>query len=533
MNVSQGLLVVVAAAGHLMVGAMPSFQANKELPNLGLRVRILGNSTPEPLPQPQVHTYTITRGEEKSQQDRLSVYEMWYASQHAGQWRDAAGNVMIIAQPTVLLPEVRDAIVRSAENHVTREAYKQAAEAPELALGETAGEAALSAWLEAFTGVKPTGVEKLKVSQNLSNALFFAAGDTKTLMWMFRMKGRTSGGKVKPSAWYAVVIRVNDATPVQKVRQDFERLALANAATIAPAGGGSGPKDPGKGNGAASDSRDEIIRTIKNMDGWWYAEAADYIFISNIRGAAGKSLVRELQNTLPTLREAFAKVVEPFSDKREVNVVRIVDSKEAYATYVGEQLEWSVGCWMPSRRELCILSQGEDSRDDKEKTVMIIRHEAFHQYLFYASDGRIDATWYNEGHAGFFEAAELKAQKRVEVKESNKKRTLMENLDAAAQNIPLILDMDHTQFYAGGDQKRSLNYATAWGLVCFLHCGTSTGKAAAYAKVLGNYRQALKTSRDAKAATQEAFEDVDMKALQNAFLDFWRKGGMSKRFWIE
>jgi hypothetical protein len=278
--------------------------------------------------------------------------------------------------------------------------------------------------------------------------------------------------------------------------------------------------------------RDEVIKSIENMEGWWYAEAASYIFLANIKGAGGKSLVRDLQNTLPTLRQGFAKVVEPFSDKTEVNVVRIFESKEAYANYVGDGMEWSVGCWLPARRELCILSQGAQSTDkaEKEQTAVIVRHEAFHQYLFYASDGIQDAVWYNEGHACFFEAAEIDAQKRVEVKESNKKRTLMTNLDAAAPNIQFILDADHGQFYGGDDKKRGLNYATAWGLIYFLRCGTSFGKSAAYANILDTYRKTLRETKNAKTATQEAFKDVDMKAFQAAFLEFWRKGGTSKRF---
>jgi len=223
--------------------------------------------------------------------------------------------------------------------------------------------------------------------------------------------------------------------------------------------------------------------------------------------------------------------VEPFSDKKEANVIRIFESKEAYTGYVGEGLEWSIGCWMPSRRELCILSQGTDNKADKEQTAMIIRHEAFHQFLFYASGGIEDAVWFNEGHACFFEAAEVSAQKRVVVGESQKKRSLMDNLDAAAQNIPVILDADHAKFYSGDAKQRQLNYATAWGLVYFLRCGTSSGKATAYAGILGNYRKALQESKSAQAATKRAFEDVDMKAFQTAFLDFWRKGS-TKRFKI-
>ena len=512
--------------------AAPSFQADKALPDLGLCVRILSASRPEPLPQPKVHSYTVTRGEEKSQHDLFSAYELWYASQHAGQWRDAAGNVMIIAQPTLLLPAVKDAL---SADHVTREAYKAAAGGPEAALNASSDEA-LAAWVASFTGVKPSGVEKLKVTAALASAVFFPAADAeaKTLTWGFRVKMRGLGGPPKPSGWYVVVLRVNDGSPLTKVRQDFEATVLGHVAAVSMPGPSKGPpKGPGPASsgGPAIPGMQEAKDGIRNMEGWWFAEDAEYLYLTNIRSAAGQSLVRELRNTLPVLQQAYAKVVEPFSDKKEANVIRIFESKEAYTGYVGEGLEWSIGCWMPSRRELCILSQGTDNKADKEQTAMIIRHEAFHQFLFYASGGIEDAVWFNEGHACFFEAAEVSAQKRVVVGESQKKRSLMDNLDAAAQNIPVILDADHAKFYSGDAKQRQLNYATAWGLVYFLRCGTSSGKAAAYAGILGNYRKALQESKSAQAATKRAFEDVDMKAFQTAFLDFWRKGS-TKRFKI-
>jgi len=518
--------------------AAPSFQADRSLPNLGLRVRILGNSAPEPLPQPQVHSYTVTRNGEKTDYDMFSVHELWYASQHAGQWRDAAGNVMIIARPTVQLPVVREAAFPVSADHVTRDTYERAVREAGVAV-DAGNEEALSAWVAAFTGVRPSGVEKLKTSFNLASAVFFPSADAGVLVWGFRVKVRTSGGQMVPSGWYVAVLRVNDGSPVQRVRKDFEAFVMANVAA-APAGGAAanasraltGRPGAAPAPGPVMAGREEVIRSIENMDGWWYAEAANYIFLSNIRGAAGKSLVRDMQGTLPVLREAFAKVVEPFSDKTEVNVVRIFETKEAYANYVGSAMEWSAGCWMPSRRELCILSQGSDNKEEKRRTVMIIRHEAFHQYLFYASDGVQDAVWFNEGHASFFEAAEIDAQRRVEVRESDKKRGLMANLEAAAQNIPFILAADHAQFYGGDERKRNLNYATAWGLVYFLHCGTSSGRAAAYANILGTYRTVLRETKNAETATQEAFKDVDMKVFQTAFLDFWNKGGTSRRFRI-
>ena len=528
MKIFKCVLLSLLVTSHLT--AAPSFQADKSLPNLKLRMRVLASSMPEPLPPPKTHMYTVTRGAEKTQYDMFSVRELWYASQHAGQWRDREGNVMIIAQPTAQLPTEMETDIHVGADHVTRETYEKAAAKAVL---DASSEEALSAWVATFAGITPSAAEKLRASQNLSSALFFPSDDSRTLAWAFRVKARGSSGQVKPSDWYVAVLQLNDGTTRQKVRKDFEAQFLANVAFLPPTRNNrpddkelTGKPDPGK---SVAPGREDIIKSIENMAGWWYAEAADYIFLSNIRSADGKSLVRELQGILPTLRQAFARTVPPFSDKTEVNVVRIFDSKEAYASYVGSDVEWSIGCWMPSRRELCILSQGTDNREDKAQTVTIIRHEAFHQYLFYASDAAHHMTWFNEGHACFFEAAETDSQRRVEIKEPRRKRHLMEDMDAVTQNIPYILAASHQQFYEGDSKRRNLNYTTAWALVYFLRGGTFTGKTAPYAGILNRYLDALKTTRDADAATQAAFEGVDMKAFQSAFQDFWRNGGLSKR----
>ena len=536
------ILIGMITVSHLAGVAAPTFQADKNLPNLGLKIRVLGNSTPDPLPQPKVHTYTVTQGAQTKQQDAFSARDLWYASQHAGQWRDAAGNIMIVARPTAQVPAVKEAI---RDDHVTREAYEKAVQASGAAVEASSGEEALSAWVASFTEITLSGTEKLKTQQNpnLTDALFFQPSNPngKTLAWAFRVKARSASGQVRPSDWYAAVLQVNDGTPLQKVRQEFEAQFFKGVAAVSPTAAASANASklagnkPGSASAEGLPGREEVIKSIENMEGWWYAEEANYIFLSNIKGATGKSLVRDLQNMLPTMRQAFAKTVEPFSDKVEVNVVRIFDTKEAYANYVGEGMAWSAGCWMPGRRELCIVSQGAQGTDkaEKERTAVIIRHEAFHQYLFYASGDARDAVWYNEGHACFFEVSVINAQKQVEVRDPHQRRTLLENLDAVVENLPFILTTNHEQFYAGSsdnDKKRSLNYATAWGLVYFLRCGTSSGKSAAYAHILDTYRKTLRETKNPETATQKAFEGVDMKAFQAAFRDFWSKGGTSKRY---
>ncbi len=520
----------------LSAPAAPSFRSDKNYPNLGLRIRVLGNSAPEPLAQYKTYTYTFTRGEETSKRDLFDPRELWYATQHAGQWRDEAGNVLILGKPTHLLPEVPV----TAGEHVVREDFDKAMAEPAAAFDPASAEA-LTAWVRAFSGCTPKAPEPLRLQAfNLTAAVFFPVEESSTLVYAFRVKIRKPNGQTAPSDWFCAAIKIADGTLKSKVRRDFEAQFLANVAAVPQTGAAAAagvqpkalnatPSAPGGKEPAAvipdHPSRTAARKSIANMKDWWYAETPEYIFLSDIRSNTGKALVKELQATMPVLRGAFVKLIPPFETASDVSVVRICENEEAYKQYVGKSMEWSVGVWNPGRRELVILSQGKD----KEKTLDIIRHEGFHQYLYYACAMIENATWFNEGHACFCETAEVDSKGRVEISENRRVGHLLEDLEAAARNIPKVIRLSHPAFYSGSEEQRSLNYTTSWALVYFLRKGAPAENKTAYAAVLDTYLKTLAATKDAEAATTAAFEGVNMTRLQADFTDFWKKGRNAAR----
>jgi len=154
----------------------------------------------------------------------------------------------------------------------------------------------------------------------------------------------------------------------------------------------------------------------------------------------------------------------------------------------------------------------------------IIKHEGFHQYLFYACNMIENATWFNEGHACFFETATVDSKGRVEIPENARVRHLLENLDTAARNIPKVIRLSHSDFYGKTEEQRSLNYTTSWALVYFLRKGAPSERLTAYASILDTYLKTLATTKDADAATAAAFDGVNMSKLQNDFTNFWKRG---------
>lgn len=534
---SSGLRAAHACAALallvLAASAAPSFRSDKSYPNLGLKLRVLGNSQPEPLAQFKTYTYTFTRGGEETKRDLYDPRELWYATQHAGQWRDEDGNVMILGKPTVLFPEVP----KTAGEHVLREDFDKAVADPANAFDPASAES-LTKWIAEFAGAAPKAPEPLRsLPFGLASAVCFPIDESATLAYAFRVKTRKPSGQTAPSDWFVALVKIGDSTPKAKVRKDFETQFLANVAAVpqtgATAAAGVQPKalttGPANGKPAAAipdhPSRTAARKSIANMKDWWYAETPEYIFLSNIRSSAGKNLVRELQLAMPVLRGAFAKLIPPFDASTDVSVVRIFEDQEAYKQYVGKSMEWSAGAWVPMRRELLVLSQGRDLA----QTLDIMQHEGFHQYLFYATAMTENAMWFNEGHACFFEAAEVDNKGRVEIPEDQRVAFLLDHLEACAGHIPKVLKADYAAFYSGTDQQRSQNYTTAWALVYFLRKGAPAERLTAYAGVLDAYLKKLAETKDGEAATTAAFEGVDLQKLQSDFADFWKKGRNSAK----
>ncbi|MDD4018743.1 MAG: DUF1570 domain-containing protein [Kiritimatiellae bacterium] len=523
---------LIAWLGVPAIHAAPSFRSDRNYPNLGLKIRVLGNSEPEPLPQFKTYTYTFTRGEESFKRDLFDPFELWYATQHAGQWRDEDGNVLILGRPTHQLP-----VIDTQMKHVARDDFDKAFAEPANVFDPASAEA-LAAWVKAFAACTPKTPEPLRTGFNLAGAVFFPAEESATLVYAFRVKARKPNGVSAPSDWFCAVIKIADGTLKSKVRKDFETQFLANVAPAPQTGAGAAtgvqpkaltvsPASVKTPSAAIPDhpGRTAARKSIANMKDWWFAETPEYIFLSDIRSAAGKALVKELQATMPVLRAAFTKLIPPFETATDVSVVRIYETRDAYKQYVGKEHEWSAGLWSPMRRELVILSQGKD----RNQTLDIIRHEGFHQYLFYACAMIENATWFNEGHACFFEAAEVDKKGRVEIPENERVEHLLRNFDAVVRLLPKLLQTAHSGFYSGSDEQRSLNYTAAWALVYYLRKGVPPEGPDRYAAILDTYLKTLAQTKDAEAATTEAFKNVNMTQFQKDFTDFWKRGRNAAR----
>jgi len=504
--------------------AAPSFRVDKVYPELGLKMRVLGNSVPKMLPQFKTFTYTYTRGTESFKRDKFSARELWYADQHCGQWVDDNGNTLTIGKATNQLPLFK-------ETHVLREEFEAALADPENKVNPH-NQGSINKWIESFIGRHPEAPVKLRTSSNfkLRNAMFIPIKGESPLTYLFQVKIHTPAGRLVASDWYCAIIKIKDSTEPKKARSIFESQFLAKVAaaprtyTTTKANHNSKELKPSRnpGNNAKiqdSPSREAARKSIAGMKDWWFAETQEYIFLSDIRSSTGRTLVREIKANMPYLRKAFAKLIPPFEPLTDANVVRIFEDSAAYKQYVGPKHEWSCGLWSPMQRELVILSQGRN----RDKTLEIIKHEGFHQYLFFSCDMTPNLPWYNEGHACFFETADIDRRGVVKIKENSRVQHLLRNLDAASKHIPTLLAMDHSTFYQSSSGMRDLNYTTAWSLIYYLYKGAPLERKNPYGKILDTYLVKLKSTKNSSLATTEAFRGIDIKEFQDDFKNFWKR----------
>lgn len=510
--------------------AVPSFRMDRAYPNMGLKCRVIGGGEPEPLPQPKVYTYTFTRGTESVRKDLFDGHELWYASQHAGQWRDTAGNVFIIGRVLQKMPELDMGQMK----HVARDEVEKAI-AAEANKVDPEKQENLLAWVKAFTSEEPKEIETLRVSSmGLAQAVFVQMTDEKSpLVYLFRVKTRLSNGDASKSDWYAAIINIKDKTAPSKVRKEFEMQFLPSVSAVTRSTSqGSGSvqsrelSTKGKSTFPENASRDAAKKSIANSQGWWFAETAEYVFLSNIRSAVGKKIVQDLQKELPALRVACIKLIPPAEPISDVSVVRIFEDREEYVKYVGKEHEWTAGLWWPAQRELVILSQNKDIG----KTMEIIRHEAFHQYLFYASGMKEHAMWFNEGHASFLEeATPLRTGKGVDIPETARIKYVVENLESVALDLEKNLKSSREAFYSGTSEELGANYATACSIVYFFRKGVPATKLTPYAKVMETYQASFMETGNPETATKKAFEGIDMKKFKADFIKFWKFGRATAR----
>ena len=509
-----GLLAVLLLASSVLADA-PSPGGENVLPVSGMKFRAFRNMLPQPQPLPAI------RAVRRADQAKLySELEWWRSRQTAGIWGGAGCRVTI--GELLCEPPASD-----RELATTGELEKRYPVSPRRAEWD---DARLKQWIRAFTGNSVSGFRAatMKIYDCVwRRVLFTGAAGSRTRAYLIapdREPARRmllvyelESGSFTPE-WERAVLRSLGSVEFFRPERDASARRIE-----AGRGGGSSVTNS---SDSWQESRRRVIDNIRNFRDWWYLETENYIFVSNQEDR--RSMIR-LRRDLERARSAFAAHFPMRGKPDAVSVVRIFGTRNEYLAYVGKELQWSGGVWVPAREELVISPI--DARAPENVQQEIIRqvafHEGFHQYIHYAL-GRIPISiWFNEGAAQYFEGIEFRGGKpEVRLAERSEIKLRRTFRRATASELSALVKMDYQTFYG---ENRDRNYPLAHGLVYYLLKGAPVAGKQEYARIIPAYYRELVKSADPAAATRVAFGQVDFRKLAADLVKFWNSDRLIRR----
>ena len=288
--------------------------------------------------------------------------------------------------------------------------------------------------------------------------------------------------------------------------------------------------------------------------GWKALDTENYLIVHHSKN---ESLIRRIGRDIEAMRLLYLAQFPPKGAVDKLSVVRVCRTKDEYHQYGGPPS--TGGYWHPGNEELVFydysytmktLDDDVRKRMDKAKvkltdddSLLVLYHEAFHQYIHYAIGEFSPHDWFNEGYGDFFSGAVVADNGKVLRVEPSPWRihVAKDMCEYGVGFIPLkeILEAERAVFY--NPARAGFFYAGAWSFVYFLKNSKEVAAHPQWSQLLGNYFTAVKAAYDVevgklgeaadlgqrqvagftarKAAMKQLLEGLDLEALQAA----WKK----------
>ncbi|MCU0865586.1 MAG: hypothetical protein MUC36_17510 [Planctomycetes bacterium] len=289
--------------------------------------------------------------------------------------------------------------------------------------------------------------------------------------------------------------------------------------------------------------------------GWKALDTENYLIVHHSKNEA---LIKRIGRDIEAMRLLYIELFPPKGPVDKLSVVRVCRTKDEYHQYGGPPN--SGGFWHPGNEELVFydysytmktLDDDVRKRYDKAKvkltdddSLLVLYHEAFHQYIHYAIGEFSPHDWFNEGYGDFFSGAVVgdSSGKVMRIEPSPWRIHVVKDMcEFGIGFIPLkeILEAERAVFY--NPARAGHFYAGAWSFVYFLKNSKEAAAHPQWSKLLQLYFDGVKAAYDRelaklgpepdlgqrqvagfaarKAALQAMLKDLDMPALQAA----WKK----------
>ena len=251
---------------------------------------------------------------------------------------------------------------------------------------------------------------------------------------------------------------------------------------------------------------------------WWEQSNDRYKFLTDLDRAKGGKFIKDAMRLMTAMRKSYEFYIPP-TNEVGVCTVRVFKTLAGYREYrssTGTEDSMSCGLWDPSREELLIAAE------DPKQAQNTMRHEAFHQYLHYATKRGDHALWFNEGHACFFENVKYNpAKNTVNVIEKGNRATWVgQDPVRYANAIDDVVRLSYGEFYSG---DVNFHYCTAWAICYFLEKGAYASKEfAPYRGIVPKYLELMARGASAEDATAQAWALVKDRDVAADFMKFWK-----------
>lgn len=277
-----------------------------------------------------------------------------------------------------------------------------------------------------------------------------------------------------------------------------------------------------------------VATRLDLVEGWSVTDTKHYILLDH---GVDPAFVSHMAKAVEAIRTEYAKLCPPDGVLDEVATIRICKDQAEYMAYGG--WEGSVGYWSPSEEELVLFdaTRSPEFADLGEAfTRSVLFHEAFHQYVYYASGRIAPHPWFDEGMAEYFGGAEMWGTRVRSVGPNPFSLPAMQTILKEGKDYPfeLVTGLSQKELYA---DPQTL-YPQSWSMVHFLATSPDVRSRRQWSGILETYFRTLRSAwaserltlagggnyadaqqRARRAAQKAAFKDVDFVPLEEA----WRR----------
>lgn len=282
--------------------------------------------------------------------------------------------------------------------------------------------------------------------------------------------------------------------------------------------------------------REKLVR------GWEADDTENYILVYSTRDEA---LIRILKSELEAIRKEYVRLFPPAQEVSAISTLRVCKDREEYFKYGGPKT--SGGYWNSAAEELVFFDyENRDGKmgSGKADSRIVLYHEAFHQYIYYAVGKLAPHSWFNEGTGDYFSGAKIRGGKVKSIGVNPWRVEYIQQVIEAGREESWddILHYEQAEFYE--NRRRGICYAQAWSMIYFLRKSKDVAKHPVWSQILERYFETLKTTyqwesqklatkkkvtpvmveaankRAREAAVKKAFEGVNLFEIEDAWREY-------------